>query len=107
MLILDGHASYITTNAIKFAIAHKIVLLCCPPYTTHILQPLDVGVFAPLSLKYSRGIQDRFRFAAQSVDKVDFLEVYQNACETSISTETILKAWRDCGLNPFSPEVVI
>jgi hypothetical protein len=79
MLILDRHSSHVTTDAIEFAIVHKIVLLCLPLYTTYILQPLDVGVFALLSLKYSCGIQDSFRFAAQSVDKVDFLEVYQNA----------------------------
>lgn len=48
MLILDGHASHISTAAIEFCIRQKIILLCLPAHTTHILQPLDVGVFGPL-----------------------------------------------------------
>lgn len=54
ILILDGYASHITTAAISFAIANKIILLCLPPHTTHILQPLDVAIFAPLALAHKK-----------------------------------------------------
>jgi hypothetical protein len=27
----------------------KILIVCLPPHTTHILQPCDVGVFGPLA----------------------------------------------------------
>lgn len=46
--ILDGHDSHINTAIIELAIQKKIILLCLPPHTTHLLQPLDVGIFGPL-----------------------------------------------------------
>ena len=31
LLIVNSHASYVTTKAIKFCLLHKIILLCLPP----------------------------------------------------------------------------
>jgi hypothetical protein len=42
LLIFDGHNSRITYNTAKFAIDNEIILLCLPPNTSHVLQPLDV-----------------------------------------------------------------
>ena len=47
-LFFDGHYSHISIELIKQARDHNIRLLCLPPNTTHLLQPLDVGLFAPL-----------------------------------------------------------
>jgi DDE superfamily endonuclease len=80
------------TKAIKFYIASKIILLCLPPHTTHILQPLDCGPFATLAIKYSRGILDRFQFATYNINKVDFLEIYQAARLESFTNEGVKKA---------------
>jgi len=45
---MDGHSSHITANVIAFCMENVIDLLILPPYTLHLLQLLDVGVFAPL-----------------------------------------------------------
>jgi hypothetical protein len=37
LLILNGHASHLSTTAIRFCIASKIIPLCLPPHTTHLL----------------------------------------------------------------------
>jgi hypothetical protein len=37
LLILDGYASHLSTAAIRFCIASKIIPLCLPPHTTHLL----------------------------------------------------------------------
>jgi len=82
MLIVDSYASHITTKVIKFCLAYRIILLCLPPHTTHMLQLLDVGLFAPLASLYKKGIQERSRFLINySIDKVDFLEIYRSARE--------------------------
>jgi hypothetical protein len=36
-LIFNGHASHITTEAIRFCIEKKVVLLYLPPHSTHLL----------------------------------------------------------------------
>ena len=46
--ILDDHGSYLILEFQDFYKQYKIVLLCLPSHTSHILQPLDFVVFLPL-----------------------------------------------------------
>ena len=48
LLICDGHDSHISAEFIRHCIANHIVLLLLPPHCSHLMQPLDVGVFFPL-----------------------------------------------------------
>ena len=41
---LDAHASNLSIGLIDKAIENNVILLCLPPHTTHMLQPLDVAV---------------------------------------------------------------
>ena len=52
MLIVDGHASHVSTEFIQFVRENKIVCLCLPAHSIHLLQPLDIGVFGPLKQNY-------------------------------------------------------
>ena len=54
LLLEDGHTSHISIEAIEHARANDIHLLCLPSHTTHLLQPLDVGVFKSLKANYSK-----------------------------------------------------
>jgi hypothetical protein len=108
MLLIDGHASHITTKVIDYCISQKIILLCLPAHTTHLLQPLDVGVFAPLATAYKAHVQRVTRLGGSySIDKTDFLELYQQARHEAITPLNIKKAWTATGLLPFSPALVL
>src|SRR5450432_225401 len=37
ILIMDGHASYISIEALKFCIASNIIVLCLPSHSTYIM----------------------------------------------------------------------
>lgn len=45
VLIFDGHSSHISMRTIDEALKNDIILLCLPAHSSHLLQPLDVGVF--------------------------------------------------------------
>ena len=45
-LFFDGHHSCISLQLIKEARENNVKLFCLPPNCTHIVQPVDVGVFA-------------------------------------------------------------
>ena len=108
MLLVDGHASHITTQAIQFCIDQKIILLCLPAHLTHILQPLDVGIFAPLAHAYKKGVLDRGELVAvYHIDKVEFLEIYQRARRIAITPTNVQKAWAKTGLSPFNPQLIL
>ncbi|KAJ8894161.1 hypothetical protein PR048_006771 [Dryococelus australis] len=42
LLVLDGHSSHCSLECSEFCEQHNIELICLPPYTTHVLQPLDI-----------------------------------------------------------------
>src|SRR5450432_4507289 len=59
ILIMDGHSSHISTKALEFCIASNIIVLCLPSHSTYITQPLDVGIFRPLAMAYSKGVLEK------------------------------------------------
>ncbi|KAF7139767.1 hypothetical protein CNMCM5793_008095 [Aspergillus hiratsukae] len=52
LLILDGHASHESAEFDLFCKNHYIIPLYMPSHSSHKLQPLDVGCFAPLKEAY-------------------------------------------------------
>ena len=93
ILCVDGHASHISTQAIEFCVQKRIILLCLPAHTTHILQPLDVGVFGPLSTAYKNSLHEMTRFGAgYAIDKIDFLQLLKPAREKGMSESNIVKS---------------
>lgn len=91
---------------IKYCSDNSIIALCLPPHSTHLLQPLDVGIFGPLALAYKRRVHLHSRYGAINVSKVDFLQYYQEARKDGITVQNFLGAWRGAGLVPYKPSVV-
>jgi hypothetical protein len=48
ILFMDSHASHMTPEILSLALVNDIHLVTLPVHTTHLLQPLDVGVYRPL-----------------------------------------------------------
>lgn len=56
MLIFDGFESHLSLDLIEFCLNHKIIPFCHPAHTSHILQPLDVGVFSAVQMYYGQEV---------------------------------------------------
>lgn len=54
LLFMDGHDSHLTYRTLQFCYQHNIHVICYPGHSTHLLQPLDVGVFSPLANAYKQ-----------------------------------------------------
>jgi len=76
MLILDGHYSYVTIEFMDYCGTNQIALYCLPPHSTHILQPLDVGLFSPLQHYYSKAVDDSVRRGIYGIHRGNFLPLY-------------------------------
>src|SRR6478752_4268599 len=61
LLILDGHESHHSVRFERYCEENKIITLCMPPHSSHLLQPLDVGCFGPLKTAYGREIEHLIR----------------------------------------------
>jgi hypothetical protein len=105
LLILDGHASHVNYPFVEYCSQHGIIPLCLPPHSTHLLQPLDVGIFSPLAKAYKRGVQRSAIYGAVRINNLDFLREYQQARGTI--PRNIPSAFRGCGLIPLDPTRVL
>jgi hypothetical protein len=87
----------------------KVLLAFYPPYSTHRLQPLDVGIFAPLASYYSQALDDLVRKSEghTSISKRDFFSVFWPAFHEAFTKENIVSAWSNTGIWPFDPQKVL
>ncbi|EOA88707.1 uncharacterized protein SETTUDRAFT_65552, partial [Exserohilum turcica Et28A] len=56
LLIIDGHESHCSIDFQDLCKEKNIILLCMPPHSSHLLQPLDVACFSPLKRKYGDAV---------------------------------------------------
>ena len=105
LLILDGHVSHVSLEFIEYCEAHEIISLCLPAHTTHLLQPLDVGIFSSVGQLYREQVIQHSPFGVVRVTVFDFLRYYQAARRNMINN--IAGAWRGAGLHPFNPELLL
>ena len=107
LLILDGHGSHLTPRFDEICEENKIIPICMPPHSSHLLQPLDIGCFAVLKRAYGRLVESKMRVGINHIDKLDFLEAYPLARIEAFKLETIKNSFGAAGLVPFSLERVI
>jgi hypothetical protein len=107
LLILDGHESHKSLEFQNLCEESKIIALCMPPHASHILQPLDVGCFAPLKQAYKKEIRGLADSHINHVDKKAFLATFLEVYDRAISKSNILSSFRATGLVPLDPEVVL
>ena len=48
LLIMDGYSSHVRARFIAYCMCDAIDIVILPPHSSHLTQPLDVGIFRPL-----------------------------------------------------------
>jgi hypothetical protein len=104
---LDGHGSHITLEFIAHCREHKIILLRLIPHTSHLCQPLDVGLFRPLKGALSSRLALLLQTEISPIRKPEWLKAFAEAREDAFTTENVLGGWLSAGLLPFNPEEVL
>jgi len=92
---------------VNFYADHRIRLLCLPPHSTHILQPLDVNCFQLIKHYHSQAINSAIQFLDTEFNKLEFLNALHNIRTQTFKTKTIKGAFRKCGLVPFNLKLVL
>ena len=78
-----------------------------PAHTSHLLQPLDVGVFGPLKGVMSKCLDRLIRTGITQLQKVEWVEKYMEARPLAFIKSNIEGAWRGAGLFPYSSQKVL
>ncbi|SJX61013.1 related to transposase [Sporisorium reilianum f. sp. reilianum] len=108
LLILDGHGSHVSTDFLNAAWRLCIAPLLLPPHSTHLMQPLDVSIFGPLTAAYRRLINNVAQHVAADISKAQFVSFYAQARGSVLTQMAARKAFSDTGMtvNP-DPERVL
>jgi hypothetical protein len=107
LLILDGHGSHVTGSFIMHCMDHRIALMSLPPHTSHVLQPLDVGLFGPLKTALSNHQDKLFRLQVVRIRKIESLIAYVKARRTAFRHDNVLGGWSRAGLIPLNSQKVL
>lgn len=73
LLIVDGYASYVSNEFIKFIQTNKIIYLCLLPHSTYLWWPLDVSVFGLLKQNYKKLLSEKTCLITYNINKANFI----------------------------------
>jgi hypothetical protein len=99
---LDGHESHLNQDFKDYCLENKILTLCIPPHSSHILQPLDVVYFSPLKRKYSQRVRDLVRRRVFHINKEGFLPAFRDAFFDVFIEANYQKAFKALGVVPIN-----
>ena len=107
LLLLDGHSSHYEPDTIRLAAAEGIIVLCLPPHTTHVAQPLDVSFFAPLKTYLSEACRHYTQEnPGRVVTKYQFSSLFSTAWYKAIKPGTLVSGFRKVGVCPFNADAI-
>ncbi|KAL6098939.1 uncharacterized protein ACO6RY_17964 [Pungitius sinensis] len=106
LLIFDGHKSPINLEVVETARNEDVVLLCLPPNCSHILQPLDAGLFVLLKQRFAALIGDGSASDTHfAVSKKEFSGVFKGTYQVAKEEEgvrVVKEGYRKCGIFPLN-----
>ena len=80
LLLCDNHGSHVSVPFMYACYIHDVQLLFMPSHSSHVLQPLDVGVFSVLKRNYRKRIAN---FSScdevQPIQRQQFIKFYSQA----------------------------
>ena len=86
---------------------NDIDLLILPPHCSHILQPLDVGVFSAFKRAYSKETDQVSQLSSQRISRREWMQMFIRARQRAVVSDNILSGWRGAGLMPSDPSKVL
>jgi len=81
----------------------NIILFWLPSHSTHLLQPLDVGIFSPLQYAYGREVDKYSRDSEEGINKSVFIPLLHNARIMAITKRNIKQAFATTSIMTFNP----
>lgn len=109
ILLLDGHSSHQTQEFIDYCRPRRILPLLLPPHSTHTLQPLDVGLFSPLSKAYGQALEEYVEKTQGLLThkKGDFYHLFKDAWDASFTVTNVQSSFSTTGIVPLDAEQVL
>jgi len=107
ILFLDGHHSHISTRLFDAADRNNIYLFKLIPHSSHILQPLDVGVFRTVKAVWKQVLDRYFKENGfKDVTKSMFPAMLKLVFENGFKSENSIVGFKTAGLYPLNYDAI-
>ena len=101
LLILDGASAHMRSDTRALAEIAGVILLFLPSHTSHLLQPLDVGVFSPLKTAFRKAQARATRITkGASVTRDTFFKSFSTAFKAAVTKRNACAGFSHTGLWP-------
>src|ERR1700683_414767 len=79
LLAIDEHKIHVSDELIKYAMGHKIEVMCYIPHSTLVYQGLNVGIHGAVKTHFRQEHNKLEEETGETVTKDNFIEVYSKA----------------------------
>jgi len=109
LLIFDGHGAHITFEFVSKCFSHNILLLRLPAHSTHLLQPLDVGLFSLYQHFYCLAVDNYMRSGQNiaGIKKSILIPFLTEARRATFTTHNIRQSFSSTGIYPLNARRVL
>jgi len=107
ILLLDGHTTHHKDNLILKCYENHIVPFVFPSHLTHVLQPLDVGVFRPWKHYHNKVIHNGLHSLDMEYTISSFFRDLSSIREQTFQSHTIKNSFKDAGMFPVAYKVAL
>jgi hypothetical protein len=107
LLILDGHGSHVTLEAIEQAQEFGLDMIILPLHTSHAFQPLDVACFKPFKITF-RMEKDitMVRRNYTKPNKIALVGWVDKALDLTFTRQNIMLGFKDTRIWPLNPRAM-
>jgi hypothetical protein len=107
LLLMDGHKSHENPDFVLLALENHIDPFLFPSHLTHVLQPLDVGVFRPWKHWHNQAIITALRTLDLEYSITSLFRDLGSIREATFKPDTIKNAFKEAGIWPISCKTAI
>jgi len=86
----------------RLCLENKVILLYLPPHSSHVLQPLDLSIFAAMKALYHKALRRISKGDLSRVTKAQFIAIYFEVRPQAMSKRNIESGWRKSGIYPLN-----
>lgn len=106
LLLMDGHSSHKSLEAVTFAKKSGIILMCFPAHCTHRIQPLDVSFYGPLKTFYNQECALWLKnHPGRVITQNQIGELFTSAYGKSATIKNATSGFLKTGICPLNPHV--
>jgi hypothetical protein len=108
LVLYDGHKAHMSLTLTDWAKENDVVLFVLPPHSSHLTQPLDVGIFGPMKhFFYSECKLYMHANPGMYITRYEIAKLTAKPYAKAFSPENIASAFKKAGIYPYCPEVIV